>query len=617
MDDITPESQNISPEKKYSFLMWTTIVAILFGAYFRLKGLGKWPLCIDEYYIAKSVGNIIKNGLPEFECGGYYTRGLIYQYLAVPLQFLPGNKEFYLRIISLFFNLLAIHPLYELGKKFNKTTSYLVIILFCFSIWEIEFSRFARMYAPFQTLTLYYLLFFVKAILDNDSRNRKYCYLVSVIGIFLYEGAIFFLLLNFVMLIVLGKHSRKNDFLIAIIIFLIGYFYLTIDFRHLSVTSYIPSDVLDVISQGKNKGQILRPLILIKFIGESITWILLSIVPLSVSFFIAFHVLKNKMIDYRKKFFLFTLILFSISNLFGCIVFAAIILILLGWFQLRDFSMGIFKASLFASGCNFFFWLLYGVTSVVWHAFFEPLNNFYAPKKLFVVLFKYPDVFEKILHPWISAIPITGLMLLIFIGIGFFIWLFKKDPRQDYFALISAFVLILFVLIGIIRTTYSSTRYTFFLYPVMLLLAVSSMINIANIITHKAKYQNILLCCFTFGFILFSEDFRLNHLVEIDSKEINFRMNYNQGLADHFYFRRDVRSPAEFINSYIQTNDVVISTKRSVEYYLKRRLDYSYEDLHSTEIMALIACNGEKEIWTNANLVYRETELLKLIKNHT
>ena len=41
-------------------------LALAVGIYFRLKGLGKSPLAIDEYYIASSVRNILEHGLPQF-----------------------------------------------------------------------------------------------------------------------------------------------------------------------------------------------------------------------------------------------------------------------------------------------------------------------------------------------------------------------------------------------------------------------------------------------------------------------------------------------------------------------------------------------------------------------
>ena len=87
------------------------LLALIGGVYFRLKGLGKPPFAIDEYYIATSVQNILKHGLPQFECGGYYVRGLLLQYLAVPFFKYGSNDEFFFRLITVFFNLLTVPAL--------------------------------------------------------------------------------------------------------------------------------------------------------------------------------------------------------------------------------------------------------------------------------------------------------------------------------------------------------------------------------------------------------------------------------------------------------------------------------------------------------------------------
>ena len=62
-------------------LLLLAAAAVLAGLYGRFKGLGTWPLGVDEFYISRSIDNVLRSGLPRFPCGGYYTRGLLYQYL--------------------------------------------------------------------------------------------------------------------------------------------------------------------------------------------------------------------------------------------------------------------------------------------------------------------------------------------------------------------------------------------------------------------------------------------------------------------------------------------------------------------------------------------------------
>ncbi len=55
---------NIKNKYDRTFFYQALFVVILgIGIYARFKGLGKWPLAVDEYYIAKSVNNILEQTL--------------------------------------------------------------------------------------------------------------------------------------------------------------------------------------------------------------------------------------------------------------------------------------------------------------------------------------------------------------------------------------------------------------------------------------------------------------------------------------------------------------------------------------------------------------------------
>ena len=70
-----------------------TVAAVLLGLWGRFKGLGTWPLNSDEYYIARSVEDILRTGLPGYDCGGYYVRGLAFQYPVALLQWAGVSAE--------------------------------------------------------------------------------------------------------------------------------------------------------------------------------------------------------------------------------------------------------------------------------------------------------------------------------------------------------------------------------------------------------------------------------------------------------------------------------------------------------------------------------------------
>ena len=72
-------------------------LAFLAGLYLRFHDLGGAPLAVDEYFLGTSMLNTAQRWLPQFACGGYYTRGLLIQYLSLPLLWLGLPIEFTVR----------------------------------------------------------------------------------------------------------------------------------------------------------------------------------------------------------------------------------------------------------------------------------------------------------------------------------------------------------------------------------------------------------------------------------------------------------------------------------------------------------------------------------------
>lgn len=157
---------------------------LIAGIFVRLNGFDSFGFSSsDEYYIIKSVKNILQRGLPEFETGGYYVRGILYQYLSAGLLLIGVKDVAALRIITILFNILSVPALYLIAKRIiNPTAALIVCFLFIFSVWEIEYSRVARFYTPFQAIFLWYVYFLMKVILDKEYKSYKWLYLLSILS---------------------------------------------------------------------------------------------------------------------------------------------------------------------------------------------------------------------------------------------------------------------------------------------------------------------------------------------------------------------------------------------------------------------------------------------------
>lgn len=640
--------------KANNIIFWSfIIITILAGLYFRLKGLGKWPLAVDEYYMVKSSENILKYGLPKWDVGGYYARGLPQQYLTALLLLIGLKAEFASRIIPVIANLLAIPGLYLLAKKVSgKTLAAALVFIFTFSLWEVEFARFARMYTLFQTLFIWYMYFFYKNILEGDDKAYKWLWILSFFSIFIYEGSIFLVVLNFFPIIWDKEKNTLNPFsfeiykakilriVISICIFLIACIFLKFNFRTLYQENMLPPDIVDYFKSFKSGGLLRSPFLLLETLPLSNIWLLLFLIPLGINIFALYRILKSDSTIFTKISF-FILLIFSLLNFLGLIIATCIIFILIGWLKPIDFKLidsrkldisseklargkweilpsNLFGNFLIVIPINFIFWLVFALNTNAWYKLFPNekfLTTGSALKTIVKESINYPYFYETyvLFRETIPIITIIVLFLLTFLMIYIFMNYFQKEVFHYRFLL--SLLLFLALTQNALNLTYFETRYFFFMYPLILLLILLSLERIINLI-NKRNY----LKKFVFGFtliaiLIFSEDFQAKHLLKIDSAEINFRMNYSFPLTIHYYNRWDSETPAKIVNKESAKDDIIITNEQTCEFYLDR-LDYIFRDYRWAEFPGESVLNGTKERWTNANLIYKYPDFDRMLDNN-
>src|ERR1700722_1487776 len=196
-----------------------TAAALVAGIYGRFKGIGAAPLGVDEFYISRSIDFVMRTGLPHFPCGGYYTRGVLYQYVVALVRWWGGSAEFAGRSVAAIASLLVLPAAYLLGRRIHgRTVGVLVVIVLAVSIWEIEMARFGRMYAPFQAVFAWYLVFFLRYTLDRNRRALGAMVALSVLGVLTWEGGVFIGLVNLLPPFIQhknGKLRRPDGFYLA------------------------------------------------------------------------------------------------------------------------------------------------------------------------------------------------------------------------------------------------------------------------------------------------------------------------------------------------------------------------------------------------------------------
>jgi 4-amino-4-deoxy-L-arabinose transferase-like glycosyltransferase len=134
---------------------------IVVGAYLRLTNLDALGFRWDEDLSALAVRAILEHGIPLLPSGMIYPRGGVFLYMMVASAELFGFGELALRLPAALFGIALIPLAYVFGKSlFDVRVGLIAAALITVSYWDIEFSRYARMYSPFgfcYVLTIYCL----------------------------------------------------------------------------------------------------------------------------------------------------------------------------------------------------------------------------------------------------------------------------------------------------------------------------------------------------------------------------------------------------------------------------------------------------------------------------
>jgi hypothetical protein len=595
-------------------------LALAVGTYCRMKGLGKSPFAIDEYYIATSVRNILEHGLPQFDCGGYYTRGVLLQYIVAPLFKYGSNDEFNFRLITVICNLLTVPGLYLLARRISgKTVACLVSILFCLSIWQIEFARFARMYAPFQMLFVWYFYFLYKAVILDESRAKKWLYLISFLSIFVYEGAIFLVLLNFLLLIGHKAWTRFQQYVPSILIFSFALAFNVID---LHVEESLPMDVPIQGKLGLNL-PIEMPVFLVTTLNSNLPWILAFLIPLGISVFAIWLLFAKYRSGETSRFELlqtcvFSLfIILSLLNLYGLLaivlVFIVIVGLMIDGIDLRQISIRYVAITLIAIGITFIFWLYYAIYNDSWRALLDTQRTSLI-EHLLILFFKYPPIYSKIVVPWFRSMPVLASLATLLSIFGLMYLAIRGCKERKGYLLSILILLGLGVVMSILNQPHYEIRYTFFLYPILLLVVCISMKKLAMSMTRSISTYRMILAGLFLAFIFVSEDFGIDHLWNIDDDRIIYRIGMDYTKIKQYYPRFDFKNAATIVNEGLKSGDMVVSTVQGVPYYL-RHLDYYFMHHDDPYFTSIIACEGKKDLWANANFIYKLDDLLNLLQN--
>jgi hypothetical protein len=573
--------------------------ALAVGLYGRFTGLGIWSFGVDEFYISRSIDNVLKTGLPRFLCGGFYTRGLTYQYVVALVRHFNSSPEYAGRVVSAVLGLAGLPAAYVIGRRLGgRTLGLVLLIILSVSVWEIEMARFARMYAPFQSVFLWYLVFFLRYTVDRERSALVPMVLLSILGVLTWEGGVMLGVAN--LLPPLLNHDRgrlrRYDFtyLFGMLILLGALMAATQDLRG---GPEFRNDELGRQDSGAS------PSMDMQVYTAHMGWI------------VAFVILQSGL-ALRALAWLWTLrdrwlaaaglgiaLVSAWLHQFALCFMSIAVLVLTELVEPHELTDRRSRAYVLALLACVAFWPAFGVITGAWRqAWPGGAVSTHPWVGLLEHLGGFPRVFDEVLRPWGRTIPVLTVGVSLLIG-ALAVQVVKR--RVDHLAVIRALITLLPVLmlaVGSREPGRIETRYTFFLYPLVMALSLAGIIDLVE--SRMGASQAAMGVGAALGLLFFglSEDFQPQHIAHISSWQVNFRVGMTPLRAAHYYTRADYKLVGSWLAQHARPGDDVIIGIPSIDQYYRANDFFLQSD---DERYDDYACRrGTTERWTNLPLLY-------------
>jgi drug/metabolite transporter superfamily protein YnfA len=590
-----------------------TLAAVLAGAYFRFKGLGTAPFAVDEYYLARSIENVLRAGLPAFPCGGLYMRGLVLQYSAAALQLAGLSGELAPRLIGALCSLLALPALYLIGRReHGRMVGLLAVVILALSVWEIETARFGRMYAPFQAVFLWYLVFFLRYTVDRDRRALWPMLLLSILGPFVWEGGVFLPLTNLLARFLqrLPEPLRREDWrylLGCTALLVVAVWFVTADFRGYTADSWpagysraLSASVPDIIHSRHFSLTALR---------HHPGWMAAAIVPAAAMLF-ALRWVWSRRSSPLLLIGLLVMLGAAAAHQFLVVVAVGLLLLLTRLISAQElFDRR--ALPLHASILLFLlFWLAYSSVSLDWHA--ADVGS--AARGLAIIgdqMMSFPDFVGVVVRPWARAAPHLSAAILLLLAAAYIRAARNVDVSNDERALLLVF-LVLTLAASASHPPREETRYVFFLYPLAIVLALGVIARAARWAFPNPDTAAYAGCVAgLLGFAL-SEDFQPRHLWNIDRPDELFRVGMSPGVQSHLVIREDFRSLADWLRQHRAPSEVVVNGVHGFDHYFPD-INYFFVEQQDPNFPDWSCHRGTVDRWSNYPLLFSVESLTNTI----
>ncbi len=567
-------------------------------------------MAIDEYYFAQSVQNLLHTGIPQFPCGGLYVRGLLLQYAAALLQWLGLSAELAPRLIAALSSLAVLPAAYSLARRLGgREAGLIVIAVLGLSVWEIEIGRFGRMYAPFQAVFAWYLVFFLRYVIDGERRALAPMLILSALGIAVWEGGMFLVLTNLLPPFIAHPDGRLSGrdwlYLAGCSLLLIpGYVLTMADLRVGIGEPTLPPDYVplpDAPSQSRLDAADMPWTTL----PLHPVWAIAAVLPATLVLYAAARETRRYWSAPAKPLAGLGMVLVLTGAALQQFELAAGLLMvfaLMGVLDARELAGAAHRPAQVALIACVLFWTAFGLATHEWHA-----PGLSLSQRVFLLGYefvRFPDAVRQIAMPWARTVPWLALGLFVLTGACCLRAILRLEWTSPCERVLLALFVILLLAASASNPPRHETRYVFFLYPLAVIFAVVTLRRLATAVmgqTRMAAAAGALLCVAAFAA---SEDFRPWHLWNIDTEEVNFRIGMPGRLAGHYHPRSDVRAAGKWLEAHaVSGRDLVIISFPGVDFYYPRS-DYYFVADTDPRFEVWSCRRGTTQRWSNLPMIH-------------
>jgi hypothetical protein len=538
---------------------------------------------------------------------------LLFQYLVALLQMAGMSAELSARLVAAVASVIALPAVYLLGRRVHgPTVGLLAVSVLALSAWEVDIARFGRMYAPFQAVFVWYLVYFVKYTVDGESRALRPMLILSVIGVLTWEGGLLMTLANLLPPFIrspqgafTAREFRHLALCAALVV--VAYIATMTNFRHLGTDPFPAGfdageflanldendrSAAPVIPGGDAGPEIQSPLaiafglVLLALAAASIRWIwsLRRRWPAAVGLVVALAA--------------------ALVHQFSLVAFTLAILLLARMLTWRDFVARDalpFVAALAASLAG---WTAIGLLNPDWLASLEtPWDESSAMSRLAYEFLRLPDFVGVVAFPFAHSAPVLGAVLFAAIAIAVLRDILRNS---DAITAEQALLLVLVSLLGAASLSNPprfETRYVVFLFPVAVVIAVAVIVRALQPISQARLVAALVTTAVVAAGFAVTGDFQPRRLFRIGDASVQFERGADRGDKFIVLRRSNPRSVADWLAAHATApNSLVINGFPSVDFYFKD-FDFAYIDLNNQRYWAYSCQRGTVERWGNLPLL--------------